>query len=109
MRQEHRSWRILGEEMAPEGGAPAGKTDILARMRFQPEKPLLMGLGTAGGNGFVMQALTREPAVVVFPMALGGAVLAVWAFAALRYRERVTVRTAATMAVGLAGLVLLAI
>lgn len=70
---------------------------------------LLMGLGTAGGNGFVMQALTQQPAVVVFPMALGGAVLAVWAFAALRYRERVTLKTVATMAVGLAGLVLLAI
>lgn len=70
---------------------------------------LLMGLGTAGGNGFVMEALTRQPAVVVFPMALGGAVLAVWAVALLRYRERVTPRSAATMVVGLAGLLCLAL
>ena len=68
MRQESRGWRILGEEMAPEGGAPAGKTDILARMRFQPEKPLLMGLGTdrvvsMAVIGFIAPAAGKKPAV----------------------------------------------
>ena len=54
--------------MAPEGGAPAGKTDILARMRFQPEKPLLMGLGTnrvlsMAVIGFIAPTADKKPAV----------------------------------------------
>ena len=47
---------------------PAGKTDILARMRFQPEKPLLMGLGTdrvvsMAVIGFIAPAAGKKPAV----------------------------------------------
>ena len=66
-----------------------------------------IGLGTAGGNAYLILALTQLPSVVTFPLQQGGVVLLMWLVGVIIYREKVTRRGLAMLVTGLAGIVLL--
>ena len=66
-----------------------------------------IGVGTAGGNSFSIQALTQLPSLVFFPLRQGGLVLVMWLVGILLYREKVTRRGLIMLATGLLGLILI--
>jgi len=66
-----------------------------------------IGVGTAGGNSFSILALSCLPGVVLFPLRQGGLVLLMWLVGILLYKEKVTRRGLAMLAVGLLGLILI--
>lgn len=66
-----------------------------------------IGVGTAGGNCFSIAALTRIPAVVMFPIRQGALVLVMWMIGVVIYREKLTRRGLLMLLIGLAGIVLL--
>ncbi len=68
-----------------------------------------MGAGSAAGNYFVLSSLAYVPAIIAYPVVLGGMVLLNWAASLIIYRERTNLQGVITMMIGLAGIVLLSI
>lgn len=68
---------------------------------------LAIGVGTAGGNCFTILALATVPAVVLFPVRMGGLVLLMWALGTILYREKITRTGILMLIIGLIGIVLL--
>ena len=68
-----------------------------------------MGLGTVGGNLLNTLALTVLPASVSFPLVQGTVIVALLLGSALLYKERLNRAGYLSVALGLAGIVLLSL
>lgn len=81
------------------GAAPANGKKAFALCN------LAIGIGTAGGNCFTI--LAHLPAVVLFPVRMGGLVLLMWALGLFIYREKITRSGLVMLIIGLTGIILL--